>query len=51
MMAKNDPKILELHTVPTIIDETQKAPELFPYIKAIANKLRLEKVKNYLVLQ
>ncbi len=44
MMAKNDPKsFLELHTAPLIIDEAQKAPELFPYIEAIVNKSRLEK--------
>ncbi len=40
---------LGLHTAPTIIDETQKTPELFPYIKTIVNKTRLE--KKHLVLQ
>lgn len=44
MMAKNDPKtFLELHASPLIIDEAQKAPELFPYIETIVNKSRLEK--------
>lgn len=44
MVAKSDPKsFLELHKSPLIIDEAQKAPELFPYIEAIVNKSRLEK--------
>ena len=43
MTAKNDPKsFLQLHKSPLIIDEAQKAPELFPYIEAIVNKSRLE---------
>ena len=44
MIAKRDPKsFLELHKTPLIIDEAQKAPELFPYIEEIVNKSRLEK--------
>ena len=44
MVARSDPKsFLELHKSPLIIDEAQKAPELFPYIEAIINKSRLEK--------
>ena len=44
LMAKNDPKsFLELHKAPLIIDEAQRAPELFPFIEAIVNKSRLEK--------
>lgn len=44
LTAKNDPQsFLELHKAPLIIDEAQKAPELFPYIEAIVNKSRLEK--------
>lgn len=43
MTAKNDPKsFLELHPYPLIIDEAQKAPELFPIIESIVNKSRLE---------
>lgn len=44
MVARSNPKsFLELHKNPLIIDEAQKAPELFPYIEAIINKSRLEK--------
>lgn len=42
--AKNDPKgFLEAYEAPLIIDEAQKAPELFPEIEKIVNKARLEK--------
>lgn len=41
--AKNDPKsFLEMHPSPLIIDEAQKAPELFIEIERIVNKSRLE---------
>ncbi len=44
LTAKSDPKsFLEMHKTPLIIDEAQKAPELFPYIEAIVNKSRLER--------
>ena len=40
-LAKNDPKsFLELHPHPLIIDEVQKAPELFPEIEYIINEKR-----------
>ena len=43
-MAKSDPKtFFTVHKAPLIIDEAQKAPELFPEIEAIVNKSRLEK--------
>lgn len=43
MMAKSDPKsFLSVHKVPLIIDEAQKAPELFKEIEHIVNKSRLE---------
>ena len=39
MMAKEDPAhFFERFPPPVLIDEVQKAPNLFPYIKAIANK-------------
>lgn len=38
-LAKNDPEIfLQLHKPPVLIDEVQYAPELFPYIKMIADR-------------
>ncbi len=43
MMAKSDPKsFLDVHKLPLIIDEAQKAPELFKEIEHIVNKSRLE---------
>ena len=43
-MAKGDPKtFLELHRAPIIIDEAQKAPELFPELEKIVNESRLKK--------
>ena len=43
LMAKNDPKsFLEVHGTPLIIDEAQKAPEIFPFIESFVNKSRLE---------
>ena len=44
LLAKNDPKsFLELHPYPLIIDEVQKAVELFPELEHIINeKRRLE---------
>ena len=43
-MAKSDPKtFLELHRAPLIIDEAQKAPELFPELEKIVNESRLKK--------
>jgi len=43
-MAKNDPKtFLEIHKPPIIIDEAQKAPELFPELERIVNESRLIK--------
>lgn len=43
MMAKSDPKsFLDVHKIPLIIDEAQKAPELFKEIEHIVNKSRLE---------
>lgn len=38
-MAKNDPKLfLQLHKPPVFIDEVQYAPELFTYIKILADQ-------------
>lgn len=43
-LAKNDPKsFLDIHSYPLIIDEAQRAPELFPEIEAIVNRSRLER--------
>ena len=42
-MAKSDPKtFLLVHKAPLIIDEAQKAPELFSEIEAIVNESRLK---------
>ena len=42
-MAKSDSKtFLSIHKAPLIIDEAQKAPELFPEIEAIVNESRLK---------
>jgi len=42
-MAKSDPRtFLELHHSPLIIDEVQKAPELFPELERIVNESRLK---------
>ncbi len=44
MTAKNDPEqFLKNHPVPLIIDECQRAKELFPAIEEAVNKARLEK--------
>lgn len=44
MTAKNDPKtFLEIHKAPLIIDEAQKAPELFTEIERVVNESRLLK--------
>lgn len=41
--AKSDPRtFLEIHKAPLIIDEAQKAPELFSELERIVNKSRLE---------
>ena len=38
-LAKNDPELfLQLHKPPMLIDEVQYAPELFPYIKILADR-------------
>ncbi len=42
-MAKSDPKtFLEIHRAPLIIDEAQRAPELFPELEKIVNESRLK---------
>ncbi len=42
--ARNDPRsFLELHPYPLIIDEVQKAPELFPELERIVNESRLKR--------
>ena len=42
-MAKSDPKtFLAVHKYPLIIDEAQKAPELFPEIEKIVNESRIK---------
>lgn len=44
MTAKNDPELfLRNHPAPLIIDECQRAKELFPAIEEIVNRTRLEK--------
>ena len=44
MTAKNDPEqFLKNHPAPLIVDECQRAKELFPVIEEIVNKTRLEK--------
>lgn len=44
MTAKNDPEqFLHNHPAPLIVDECQRAKELFPVIEEIVNKTRLEK--------
>lgn len=44
MTAKNDPELfLRNHPAPLIIDECQRAKELFPVIEEIVNRTRLEK--------
>ena len=41
LLAKNDPQtFLEIHPYPLIIDEAQKAPELFPELEYIINEKR-----------
>lgn len=43
-LAKSDPiTFLDIHKAPLIIDEAQKAPQLFPELEKIINKSRLEK--------
>ncbi len=38
-LAKNDPELfMQLHKPPLLIDEVQYAPELFPYIKILADR-------------
>lgn len=38
-LAKNDPELfLQLHKPSLLIDEVQYAPELFPYIKILADR-------------
>ena len=42
-MAKNDPRtFLEINKPPLIIDEAQKAPDLFPELERIVNESRLK---------
>lgn len=44
MTAKNDPEqFLKNHPAPLIIDECQRAKELFPAIEEVVNRTRLEK--------
>ncbi len=39
MLARNDPKLFFMrYTPPILIDEVQKAPELFPYIKILCDE-------------
>lgn len=42
----NPKKFLEIHKWPLIIDEVQKAPNLFSYIKIIIDEQRIEWMKN-----
>lgn len=43
-LARKDPRtFLQLHKTPLIIDEIQKAPELFPELERIVNESRLKK--------
>lgn len=40
-LAKNDPELfLQIHKPPVLIDEVQYAPELFTYIKIIADRMK-----------
>lgn len=44
LTAKNDPRVfLEIHKAPLIIDEAQRAPELFFELERIVNESRLKK--------
>ena len=48
ILAQEDPILfLQLHPWPLIIDEVQKAPELFEAIEEIVNKEKLKRVDNY----
>ncbi len=48
MLAKQDPHLfLSLHPFPLIIDEVQKAPELFEVIEEIVNKEKMKRKDNY----
>lgn len=43
-LAKRDPRtFLQMHKAPLIIDEVQKAPQLFPELERIVNESRLKK--------
>ena len=47
-MARKDPELfLELHPWPLIIDEVQRAPELFNVIEEIVNKEKRVRIDNY----
>ncbi len=47
-LAKKDPEMfLSLHPWPLIIDEVQRAPELFSAIEEIVNNEKINKVDNY----
>lgn len=47
-IAKKDPAMfLQLHKWPLIIDEVQRAPELFEAIEEVVNKEKLNNTKNY----
>ena len=47
-MARNDPKMfLQTHPWPLIIDEIQKAPELFDALEEIVNEEKMKNEHNY----
>ena len=47
-MARNDPKMfLQTHPWPLIIDEIQKAPELFDVLEEIVNEEKMKNEHNY----
>lgn len=47
-MAQNDPDMfLQLHPWPLIIDEIQRAPQLFSSIEEVVNKEKKKNIKNY----
>lgn len=47
-LAKKDPQMfLSLHPWPLIIDEVQRAPELFEAIEEVVNKEKINNEKNY----
>lgn len=47
-MAKKDPELfLQMHPWPLIIDEVQRAPELFNVIEEVVNNEKRKKINNY----